>query len=270
MPNTVRFWDAWAPHLSHLENNHLDIQTINILLKGISGSVLVVGGGQGLLVDELRKKGLIADGVDSSAEMVKLAKQRRAIDLLHTNGRYLPLADASYGTSIIATGVVDFLNDEKEIRCIMEEAIRVTQQGGRLIVSFYKVHPVAENFLRRIGIITENGVMRHRKLFEMSRLEPSALVSLIRQQANVGLCGAIFELAKLQLFLPQKERILSQNLSMILKSSDNAEELIEAVSESIPYHNPESISALFKKLNLPIDGVMVFDTCFIVNVVLNG
>jgi len=62
----------------------------------------------------LRKKGLHVDGVDSSSEMVRLAEQLRGIKLVHTDGSSLPFADENYATTIIPTGVVDFLDDEKQ------------------------------------------------------------------------------------------------------------------------------------------------------------
>lgn len=266
MTNAANFWQLWAPHLALLEDNHLDLQTINRLADKISQPILIVGGGQGLIVHALRKKGLHVDGVDSSSEMVRLAEQRRGIKLVHTDGSSLPFADESYATTIIATGVVDFLDDEKQIRQIINEARRVTKKGGSLLVSYYKVHPAAEKFLKRIGIITENHVMRRRRLFELSRLAPSQFIATIRQDGNLSLCGAIAELLRLQWFLPKKERMLSTTLSRILKTADNTDELIGSVSEATPYHTRESISTSCKKLNLPVNALMDYETCFIVDV----
>jgi len=266
MTNTSDFWKTWAPHLSYLEDNHLDLRTINALVKKISAPVIVVGGGQGLLVNELQMHGLHVDGVDSCPEMVKFAEQRRGVKLVQTDGSSLPFADSSYDTAIIATGVVDFLDDENQIRQIIKETARVTKKTGRLLISFYNVHPVTERFLRRIGVITENGIMRRRRLFELNRLKPLDFISVVRKDGNLGLFSAIAELIKLQLFLPKQERILSKNLSMILKSADNADELIESVSEFIPHHNRGSIHALFKKLDIDINEFMYFDSCFVVDV----
>jgi hypothetical protein len=263
MANESNFWQLWAPHLVYLEDNHLDLRTINALVEKIASPVLVVGGGQGLLVNELQNKGFQVDGVDSSPEMVKLAEQRRGVKLVLTDGSTLPFADNSHETSIIATGVVDFLDDDNQIRSIIEETSRVSKKGGNLLISFYKVHPITEKFLERIGIITKHGTMRRRRLFELSRLEPMDFIAAIRKEANLSLFSAIAELIKLQLLLPKQERLLTKHLGTILKSADNADELINSVSEIIPYRNRESILALFKKLDLPIDELLDFETCFV-------
>ncbi|PPK72172.1 methyltransferase family protein [Methylobacter tundripaludum] len=266
MTNKSNFWQLWAPHLALFEDNHLDLRTINIIADKISQPVLIVGGGQGLIIDALRKKGLHVDGVDSNSEMVRLAEQRRGIKLVHTDGSSLPFADESYATTIISTGVVDFLDDEKQILQIINEARRVTKKGGSLLVSYYKVHPVAEKFFNRIGIITENHIMRLRRLFELSRLPPSKFIADIRQDGNLSLCGAIAELLRIQWFLPKKERLLSNTMSKILKTADNADELIGSAPEAIPHHTRESISTLCKKLKLSVNTLVDYEMCFVVDV----
>ena len=266
MTNKSNFWQLWAPHLALFEDNHLDLRTINSISDKISQPVLIVGAGQGLIVDALRKKGLHVEGVDSSSEMVRLAEQRRGIKLVHTDGSSLPFADESYATTIISTGVVDFLDDEKQILQIINEARRVTKKGGSLLVSYCKVHPAVEIFLKRIGIITENHIIRLRRLFELSRLAPPKFIAAIRRDGNLSLCGVISELLRIQWFLPKKERLLSNTMSKILKTADNADELISSVSEAIPLHTRESISTLCKKLKLSVNALMDYEMCFVVDV----
>lgn len=112
MADIERFWNAWAPYLSYIEDNHLDLANIKTLDRIISDPVLIVGAGQGLLVEQLKKTAHKVDGVDLSPEMVKYAWTRRGLRLIEADGRKLPFADNTYATTIIATGVVDFLNDE--------------------------------------------------------------------------------------------------------------------------------------------------------------
>jgi hypothetical protein len=76
----------------------------------------VVVAGLGLIVAEIRKKGIRCDGVDWSAEMVKFAKLRRRIDLIQADGSVLQIADGAYATVIYATGVIDFMGDERAIK----------------------------------------------------------------------------------------------------------------------------------------------------------
>ena len=64
MADVARFWETWAPYLSYIEDNHLDLANIKKLGGLISDPVLIVGGGQGLLVEQLQKSGHQVDGVD--------------------------------------------------------------------------------------------------------------------------------------------------------------------------------------------------------------
>lgn len=151
MTNKSSFWQLWAPHLALFEDNHLDLRTINIIADKISQPVLIVGGGQGLIIDALRKKGLHVDGVDSNSEMVRLAEQRRGVKLVYTDGSSLPFADESYATTIISTGVVDFLDDEKQILQIINEARRVTKKGGACLSPITRFILLQKSFLSESG-----------------------------------------------------------------------------------------------------------------------
>ena len=112
MTEVGRFWETWAPYLSYIEDNHLDLANIEKLGGVISDPVLIVGAGQGLLVEQLQKSGHKVDGVDLSPQMVKYAEMRRGLKLIEADARNLPFASEMYNTTIISTGVVDFLHDE--------------------------------------------------------------------------------------------------------------------------------------------------------------
>lgn len=82
MTTSSKFWDVLAPYHSALENNYLDLKSIRAVADAIQEPVLVVGAGQGLIVDELRKRGLRCDGIDFSSEMVRRANLRRGLTLI--------------------------------------------------------------------------------------------------------------------------------------------------------------------------------------------
>src|SRR5688500_11154117 len=65
------FWGSLAPHHSAIENTNLDLPSIRRILHQIHQPVLVVGAGQGLIVEELQKNGLRCDGVDLNLEMIR-------------------------------------------------------------------------------------------------------------------------------------------------------------------------------------------------------
>ena len=79
LPNAPNFWDTLAPHHWLVENNYLDVSSVRLILGDIRQPVLVVGAGQGLIVEELRRQGLRCDGIDLSARMMEYARARRGL-----------------------------------------------------------------------------------------------------------------------------------------------------------------------------------------------
>src|SRR5947207_12814024 len=114
MSHSSDYWDALAPHHSSLENNYFDLSGLRRIVHDIHQPVLVVGAGQGLIVAELLKNGFQTDGVDLSSKMIRYAKTRRGLTLVHADARALPFEKGSYETIIYATGVVDFIGDEEQ------------------------------------------------------------------------------------------------------------------------------------------------------------
>ena len=51
------YWDTLAPHHWRLENNYLNVSSVRLILGDIRQPATVVGAGQGLIVDELRRQG---------------------------------------------------------------------------------------------------------------------------------------------------------------------------------------------------------------------
>ena len=96
---------------------------------------------QGLLVERLQKSGHKFDGVDLSPQMVRHAEMRRGVKLIEADARSLPFASETYNTAIIATGVVDFLEDDGQIGLIVNEARRVTEDSGKVLVGFHAGTP---------------------------------------------------------------------------------------------------------------------------------
>ena len=62
--------------------------------------------------------------------MIRYAKIRRGLDLVQADASAMPFGKGSYRTIIYATGVVDFMSDEEEIRLILNEAkqSRITRE----------------------------------------------------------------------------------------------------------------------------------------------
>jgi ubiquinone/menaquinone biosynthesis C-methylase UbiE len=273
MKEASSYWTAWSPYWSYQEDFFLDLDAINKLAVFITNPVLIIGAGQGLLVEQLQKNNFTVDGIDLNPQMISYAKERRGLNLIQANAGDMPFADDSYKTSIIATGVVDFIDDEEQIKLIINEALRVTETSGRVFVAFYKYHPRVDALLKSTGIITENRSLRFKKLAEMTMLSfenPLRFVRAVQNEANVGFLSSIFILMKAQMLLPKKEKRESKKLSVLWKRAkrelDNPQSLIDCLPELVPYRNREEIKNLFKKLDFPIKNMYFYDSCTIVQV----
>ena len=265
------YWTAWSPYWSYQEDFFLGTEAINKLAVTITNPVLIIGAGQGLLVEQLRERDFAADGIDSDPQMISYAKKRRGLDLVLANAMNMPFANDSYETSIIATGVVDFIDDEEQIKLIINETLRVTDDSGKVFIAFYKYHPRVEALLELTGIITDKRLLRFKRLSEMTILlseNPLGFINAVRKEANVGFLTAFFVLMKAQLFLPKKEKKQSRKLSAIWKQVksefDNPQSLIDCLPELVPYRNGEQIRCLFENLNFSIKKMYFYDGCTIV------
>src|SRR5882724_10734886 len=90
------FWDALAASHAAVEDNHLNVSATRRIMGDLRAPVLVVGAGHGLIVAETRKAGLRCDGIDFSSEMIRYAKVRRGIDIIHADARAMPIPDQTY------------------------------------------------------------------------------------------------------------------------------------------------------------------------------
>jgi len=271
MTELANYWKIWSRYWSYEEDNFLDLEAIDKLTIAIRDPILIIGAGQGLLVEQLRKKGVKVDGVDLEPNMIMYAKKRRGLNLIQANAKNMPFADKSYKTSIITTGVVDFLDDEEQIKLIINEALRVTDDSGKVFVAFYKYHPKVEKLLRYTGLITDRGLHRFRRMYEMMRLSldsPIRFISAIKNEANIGFFSAFLILIKAQMFLPKKEKMATKKFSKVWKQAtnelDNPQLLIDCAPEFIPYRNEENIRNLFINLNIPVHNMFIYDNCAVV------
>src|ERR1041385_3735555 len=121
---TASFWDVEAPYHARIENHFLDLRSIRATISAVRQPVLVVGAGQGLIVEELHHQGFQCDGVDLSDQMIKFAKLRRGLTLVKADAQALPFEAGTYATVIYATGVMDFMGNEARIALILNEGRR--------------------------------------------------------------------------------------------------------------------------------------------------
>jgi ubiquinone/menaquinone biosynthesis C-methylase UbiE len=227
--------------------------------------VLVVGAGQGLIVAELRKNGFRADGVELSSEMIRYARTRRGLTFVQADARAMPFGEETYETIIYATGVVDFIGDEEQIRVIMNEARRIINQSGNIFVAFYRFSAASEDFLARLGLL-RNNVLFLREALEMYRLNPVQTIAWVAKKAEAGYFRAgILSLRSWALSTIQ-EQTLAFNMQRIFRKMDPAKTLINAAPERQPYRNEPEIRNLFKRLAIPVKKLEASGSCYIVQI----
>jgi SAM-dependent methyltransferase len=265
MTRASEFWDALAPRHAAIENNYLGLASLRRIMPEIHQPVLVVGAGQGLIVAELQKKGFQCDGVDLSSEMIRYARIRRGLALIQADARAMPFGEGSYRSIIYATGVVDFMSDEEEIRLIMNEARRIVAFSGSIFVAFYRMSAATEEFLVRLGLL-RNNVLSHRETLEIYRLRPLQALAWVAKKAKVGYTrAAVLSLRSGALSTLQEKR-MAFNMQRIFSNKDYATSLINAAPETQPYRNEAEIENLFKRLAIPIKKFDVFSSCHLVQI----
>ncbi len=134
------FADAYsADNESSLFNAYYERPAMLGLAGDVSGRrILDAGCGSGPLSAALRARGAVVTGLDASAAMVDLARQRLGDDaelLVADLGARLPFADDQFD-DVVASLVLHYLEDWAGP---LSELRRVLKPGGRLILSV--IHP---------------------------------------------------------------------------------------------------------------------------------
>ncbi len=261
MSDNLKYWDweLWSPYWSYLEDNMFDLESIGKIASMMNDPALVIGAGQGLLVEDLRKRGHKVDGIDAEPEMVSYAKKRRNIDLILANGKKMPFDDSTYQTSIIATGVIDLMDDEEQIRSILNEVIRVTEDSGEIFIGFYQWNVRGTGIMRYLGLITDKNRWRARKFHELFRLKPIVFLKATAREADVSFVSTLFKLISYQMHLSRREREATKRWTEMWMKIEHPEELIATIPESLPYRNEEGIRVLFKNLDIPIKEIYLLN-----------
>ena len=252
-----------APHHAAIENSYFDLASLRRILHDIHPPVLVVGAGQGLVVAELRKHGFQCDGVDLSAKMIEYARRRRGLTLIQADARAMPFGDGAYATIIYATGVVDFMSGDEEIRAIMNEARRVVDHSGNIFVAFYRFSAATEDFLVRLGLL-RNHVLCHRESLELYRLRPVQAIAWVAKKAKVGHWRAAVLAFRSWALSTVQEKQNAFKMQRIFAKREDADSLIKAAPEKQSYRNEAEIRNLFQRLAIPVKHFGTFSSCHIV------
>jgi len=265
----AKFWDALAPRHSTIEDDYFDLSSLRLILYHIHQPVLVVGAGQGLIVEELRKNGFQTDGVDFSSEMIRYAKTRRGLELIRADARALPFQDGAYQTAIYTTGVIDSIAEEEDIRLVMSEARRVLDRSGDIFVAFYRFSRTTESFLTRLGILKDN-ILYVKESLRIHQVSPLQAIARVANKAEIGLFPAAILSLRSWFLSPMREKQRAFNMRKIFKKMDNPSSLISTAPERQPYRNEPQIRHLFNRLAIPIKGFETSATCYVVQIYMEG
>lgn len=259
------FWDALAPYHALIEDNYFDVRSVRRLLDSLPDPVLIVGGGQGLIVAELRNRGIRCDGIDSSPEMIRYARERRGVNLIKADAKAMPFTPGTYKTIIYATGVIDFIPDEQEIRTILEEGRRIANDAGRIIVAFYRLNDAQEQFMKQVGLLANNELW-NRESLEIYHLKPHEMVGWVAQRAGVGRLRAIGILLRMTARCRARDIRTTFRMQRVFRDPEAARALHNAAPQRQPYRNETEIRNLFQRLEIPIKGLQLFSSCHIVEI----
>jgi len=259
------FWDVLAQFHAEIEDTNFDLASVRRLLPEIKSPVLVVGAGQGLIVEELRKRGIECDGVDLSSEMIRQAKLRRKISLIQADAKAMPFPPASYATIIYATGVVDFNADEADIQAMLREGRRVIRESGKIFVAFYKANPAQEEFLKLVGL-TRDHRLAFRESLEVHLLNPFQMVGWVARRSGLGRFRASLALLRVGIRSTSQDLRNTRKMRRVFQKLGDPRSLINAAPEEVPYRNESEIENLFKRMGIPIKQLSPFASCWVVRI----
>ena len=259
------FWDALAPHHAAIEDNYLDRRSLRHILPELRAPVLLVGAGQGLILEGLRKSGFQSEGVDLSSEMIRHAKRRRGLDIVHADARALPYATGTFETILFATGVVDFVSDEALIVAMLQEGRRVLRPLGSMWVAFYRMSPPLEDFVARTGLL-QNHRLLFRQTLELHRLNLIQSLGWVAQRVQVGRWQAAALMLRMWFRSTRQEKVAALNMQKIFRNAAQGQSLIKAAPETQPYRNEPEIRNLFTRLAIPLQELQTLQSCFIARV----
>lgn len=265
MNDPCAFWDTLAPQHAIIEDNYLDLRSLHRILPEVQPPVLVVGAGHGLLVEELRDRGFECQGVDFSAEMIRCAKLRRALDLIQADAKAMPFGAGTFGTIIYATGVIDFIADEDRIRVILNEGRRVVSPAGKIFVAFYRLSPGLEEYLAMSGLLG-NHLLSVRESLKMQMMSPLELIAWIARNAGVSYCRAVGSVLRMLILSSRKEVMMGFKMKKLFAEMDDPQSLIQAAPEKQPYRSETEVRNLFKRVAIPVNELSVSGGCFMVKI----
>jgi hypothetical protein len=197
--------------------------------------------------------------------MVKFAKLRRGIDLIQAQGSALPIADGAYATVIYATGVIDFMGDERAITAMLREGRRVAKDSGKMLMAFYRQSDALESFMAAVGLLKGN-VVAVKESLELYLLNPVQVTAWAAKRTGRSSLGAAALMLRMLLLTTMQEKMLTFKMQKVFRRLDDPKLLLDAAPQSQPYRNETEIRRLFDRLKIPLQRLERFASCYIARI----
>lgn len=128
------FWDAQANEWNEERANQGMRAEYLDALAGLTGPVLLVGVGRGMILNALRDRGFRSTGIDWSEAMIDAARRDGVYGIEQADAGKLPFDAKSFGSVILSTGVLMPTHLSARTRRYLQEARRVVSRRGHVFL----------------------------------------------------------------------------------------------------------------------------------------
>ena len=119
---------------AHVVEHYLTKRVRYVTARCPRGEGLDVGCGTGVLAARLADEGYAMTGVDPSAGMLEIMRQRfPAVTAVEASGTALPFADGRFDL-VLTVAALHHIADPADVRRTLAEMVRVARPGGRVLV----------------------------------------------------------------------------------------------------------------------------------------
>ncbi|MFH1130562.1 MAG: ATP-binding cassette domain-containing protein, partial [Pseudomonadota bacterium] len=221
------------------------------------------------IVERLKKAGFDAHGVDADETMIAMGKKRRSLEMLRADARNLPIKAEAYGTVIISSGVIDYIEDRIKIKEMCKEALRVLRPHGHLLVFCYKIDPAVEKVYKKLGVVV-GGKYYMKRLFEIQEgveENPLGCVKMIARWTGNSYLRTFLYWSRLGIALPKKVKREDEKvrgiLSLAAQNGVDPQKLVDATPEVVPYRDVEDLETLGKDIGYVFDAITECNDCLV-------
>ena len=155
-------WDEYAPFYDWENARTLgrrDVPFWRTLASKCGGSVLELGCGTGRIAVPLGRAGVPLTGIDRSAAMLTVARQRverarlrRHVRLVRGDIRDLPFPDATFSVVMAPYGVLQSLLRERDLAATLAAVRAVLRAGGTFGLELVADLPAWDEYRKRISL----------------------------------------------------------------------------------------------------------------------